>query len=188
MLLECCGLKKFQRAHQFFELFSLIRKHIPSSKQLTDFTTSHENAISLWIGSCHYLHLAKDSHSWFLLLWVGRRAVGDEEQFSLSFCLKQSFLRDEAVWKAEVKNCAWIWKRKPRHLRVYIQLQNHQYAEKLHPSVEHTAAYLVPSRRKLNPRQFICICLRLTTPILQMKLEVKIDSLEQTVDVTKRVS
>lgn len=49
MLLECYGLKKLQRAHQFFELFTLIRKHISSSKPLADFV------ISLWIGSCHYL-------------------------------------------------------------------------------------------------------------------------------------
>lgn len=58
--------------------------------------------------------------------------------------------------------------------------------EKSHPSAEHTVAFLVPNRRELNPKQFICICLRLTTQILQTKLEVKIDSLEQTVDVTKR--
>lgn len=65
---------------------------------------------------------------------------------------------------------------------------NINIAEKLHPSVQHTAAYLVPSLRKLNPRQFICVCLRLTTQNLQTKLEVKIDSLEQTVDGTKRAS
>lgn len=37
-------------------------------------------------------------------------------------------------------------------------------------------------------KQSICICFKLTTHILQMKLEVKIDSLEQSVDVTKRAS
>lgn len=160
---------------------SPIRKHIPSSKPLTDFTASHGNVISVWTGSCRYLRLAKRLRSRFVLLWVG-----EEEQFSLSFYFKQSFLRDEAIWKPVVKNCTWIWKCTPRHAKIYIWLQRHQYCWKAASISSATAAYPVPSLRKLNPRQFICTCLRLTTQILWTKLEVKIDSLEQTVDVTRR--
>lgn len=57
----------------------------------------------------------------------------------------------------------------------------------IHPA-QPTAAYLVPRLRRLNPRQFICMCVRVTPQILQMKLEVKIDRLEGTVDLTKRAS
>lgn len=72
--------------------------------------------------------------------------------------------------------------------RFTVHCRNINIAKKLHSSVQRTAACLVPSRRELNPRPFICICLRLTTQILQTKLEVKIDSLELTVDVIKRAS
>ena len=72
--------------------------------------------------------------------------------------------------------------------RFILNGRNINIAEKLHPSAQPTATYLVPRLRKLNPRQFICMCVRLTTQILQMKLEVKIDRLERTVDETKRAS
>lgn len=117
-LLECYRLKKFQWAHQFFELFSLIRKHTPSSKPLTDFI------ISLWIGSCHYLHLAKDT----ILIVSGQKSSGWGRTI-LSFCLKQSFLRDEVVWEAVVKHCTWIWKCKASQPKVYSPLQKHQYCQ-----------------------------------------------------------
>lgn len=99
-----------------------------------------------------------------------------------------SFLRDESSERQRSSTAREYGNAEQASRWFIFCRRNIHIAEKLHSSVRRTAARLVPSQRELNPRQFICICLRLTTQILQTKLEVKIDSLEQTVDVTRRAS
>lgn len=79
-------------------------------KSQADFTLSHEDIISLWIVTSH-IWQKTCAHDFCCCEWA--EAVGEVEQFSLSFYSTQELTRDEAIWKPVVKNCTWIWKCKP---------------------------------------------------------------------------
>lgn len=65
--------------------------------------------------------------------------MGEEEQLSLSFYLKQSFLKDENQWS----RTAYEYENANQGIQRFISdCSNIDIAAKLHPLVRHTVEYL----------------------------------------------